>query len=216
MSNHEYLDKVVQSGPMHEVVGVVHDRHSLETLEECLMESGFDRGDIDIMANSGEVDGAARPGRERNNREAADYRRHEVLTFGDEVGAHVLAYGTLISIGSMGAAIPVVSSGGAAIALVAALVAGGAVGGGVGRFVRNRLVGSSETRKLERDLTDGGMAVLVRVLDRAGESRALTAMRECGADTVHVHDVEMMKTLHDIPLAAMMPDPWLGNQRLGG
>ncbi len=216
MSNHEYLDKVVQSGPMHEVVGVVHDRRSLEALEERLMESGFDRGDIDIMANDGEVDGTARPGRERNKREAADYRRHEVLTFDDEVGAHVLAYGTLISIGSIGAAIPVVASGGAALAIVAALVAGGAVGGGVGRFVRNRLVGSSETRKLEHDLADGGMAVLVRVLDRAGESRALTAMRECRADAVHVHDVEMMKTLHGIPLAAMMPDPWLGNKRLGG
>ena len=217
MMNHAYLDRVVETETLREVVGVVHDRAALETLEECLMESGFDRGDIDIMGNDGDVDGAMVTGPLINSdtaSEAADYQRHEVLTHDDETGAHVLAYGTLMSLGGIGAA---VLAEGAAVGIVAASVlVGGAIGGGIGRLVRNRIVGAGTARKLEHDLLYGGVALLLHVRDDAEEMKAVHIMSECGAENVHSHDVDMMKTLHEIPFAGMNPDPWLGSQRLGG
>ena len=211
-----YLDKVVGTVDTREVVGVVHDRDTLETLEESLMEHGFDRGDIDIMSSDGEVDGTpAGPGSQRT-REAVDHQRHEVMTHDDNVGAHVLSYGTLIAFGSIAGAVPVLAAGGSVTALAFAIVAGGALGGAIARLVRNRIVGAKSMRALERDLANGGMAVLVHVYDEAEQSRALALMRESGAERVHVHNVEMQKTLHEIPFAGMKPDPWLSPQRLGG
>lgn len=218
MSTNGYLDKVVESEPVREVVGVVHDRVALEELEECLMESGFDRGEIDIMANDGAVDGTVTRAsvREGTAPEAIDSERHEVLTHDDHTGAHVLAYGTLISIGGMVAAIPMFAVGAAPVAIAASVVAGGAIGGGIGRFVRNRIIGHSSVRELEDHLYEEGIAVMVRVRDPLEESKARMVMNDCGADRIHSHDVELKKTLHEIPLAAMKPDPWLSPQRLGG
>lgn len=216
MLGNRYLDKVIDRVEAREVVGVVHDRDALEALEQCLMEHGFDRGDIDIMAGGSDVDGAPSTETPNHPREAPDYERHEVLTYDDDVGAHVLSYGTLIAVGSIAGAIPVLAAGGGATALAFAIVGGGALGGGVGRIVRNRIVGARARKRLEADIARCGIAVLVHVYDDDDQARALRQMRECGAEMVHVHNVEMTKTLHEVPFASMKPDPWLSPERLGG
>jgi hypothetical protein len=40
------------------------------------------------------------------------------------------------------------------------------------------------------------------------------ALHEVGARNIRVHEVELKKSLRDIPLAEIRPDPWLGDEKL--
>lgn len=212
-----YLDKVVDTEQVREVVAVVHETAALEAIEESLMEHGFDRADIDLIANSAAIDGTpvGQAGLHAVRR-SADHDRHEVVVADDRVGADVLSFGTTIAIGAMiGALVPLASDASSLVVATGVLV-GALVGGAIGVAVRNRIVGWKASRALVRELRQGGMAVLVRVRSRAEEARALRIMRECRADNIHAHDVRIEKTLHTVPLAGLNPDPWLGRARLGG
>jgi len=56
---------------------------------------------------------------------------------------------------------------------------------------------------------------MVRVRDPEAEHKAQEIMRRCGAEHVHVHEVELKKSLADVPLSSINPDPWLGDDRGG-
>ena len=79
-------------------------------------------------------------------------------------------------------------------------------------FAVNQIVHRSNTR-LEHDLAMGGLAIFVRVDDGQEEARALAILRE-HARNVHVHEVDLAKTLRDIPLGRIRPDPWLDDRPL--
>ncbi len=53
------------------------------------------------------------------------------------------------------------------------------------------------------------MVVFVRARDAAVEEKAQQIMRKSGALNVHVHEIELKKTLDELPLATIQPDPWL-------
>jgi hypothetical protein len=126
-----------------------------------------------------------------------------------------VVFGTLMAIGSLGAALPIIASGGAVAAAIAAAIAGGAAATGVAKLIADRVVGPGDAAQLERDLHEGGVVVFVRVAGPEAEARAMEAMREAGARNVRMHEVELTKTLRDIPLAEIRPDPWLGDEKLG-
>jgi hypothetical protein len=68
---------------------------------------------------------------------------------------------------------------------------------------------------LENDLRMGGLVVFVRARNLEGEEKAQDVMRRCGAQHVHVHEIELKKTFKDVPLSDIRPDPWLGDEKLG-
>ena len=200
-----------------EAVGVVHSREQLEKLVERLTTSGFDRAAINLMASQ---DAILRklgtvyldPARAAD---APGVPRRKLVMPSDEVGLTSLIFGTLITIGTMGAALPIVASGGALAAVIVAGVAGGAAAGGIAKAIKDRIVGQSYDVDLENELREEGLVIFVRVRNPEREARALSLMRDCGADKVHVHDVDVPKTVEDIPLANITPDPWLGPEKLG-
>ena len=104
---------------------------------------------------------------------------------------------------------PVVASGGALAAVLAATAAGGAAGAGIAKVVRSAILGGVGAEDLERDLRGGGLVVFVRARDAAAEEKAQQIMRKSGALNVHVHEIELKKTLDELPLATIQPDPWL-------
>jgi len=214
MTDKGYRDKEIDTATVREVVGVVQSSEQLETLAIAFAKAGFDRADIDLMASRKTIDGLY--GQMPELDKAVDYQRRELVTGDDKETATVLTFGTLIALGSLGAALPVVASGGAIAAALGSALAGGAVGTGIGALVRDRLIGSADADRIERELKSGGIVVFVRVRDQESEQRAADIMRSCDVTDVHAHDVELKKTLHDIPLANIVPDPWLGRERLGG
>jgi hypothetical protein len=108
-------------------------------------------------------------------------------------------FGTLVSVDALGAALPVIASGDALAAIVAAALTGGAAATAIGKVIRDRIVEGLDTATLENDLSRGGLVIFVRARDPAREEQAMAIMRDCGASNVHVHEVRM-KRFEDAPL----------------
>jgi len=208
---------VLETILVREVVGTVTSREALDELVTELTRAGFDRSDIDLLASRDTVMHKlntiyALPILAAENPDAP---RRELIRPDDEVTSSALVFGTLITIGTLGAAFPIVASGGAVATAVAAALAGGTAAAGVAKAIKDHLVNPRDAIDLEDDLRMGGLVVFVRARNREGEEKAQEVMRRCGAQHVHVHDVELKKTFEDVPLADVRPDPWLGDEKLG-
>ena len=209
---HDNTNDVLETARVREVVGVVRSRETLATIVERLTTVGFDRADIDLMASqemiarelktagADSVSAVDMPGVPRRN----------LVTPSDKETLNVGLFGTLVSLGSMGAALPIVASGGALAAAVAAAIAGGAAAGGIAELIRKSIAMRSDDVHLDDELRQGGLVIFVRASNPEHEFKALSVMRDCGADRVHVHEIDLPKRVQDIPLAKIAPDPWLG------
>jgi hypothetical protein len=217
MTDNHSANEVLDTMRVREVVGTVKSRETLDRLVTELTRSGFDRADIDLMASrmtvmralgayySAPVAAAEHP----------DAPRREFIEPDDETSTTALVFGTLMTIGTLAAALPIVASGGALAAAAAAALAGGAAAAGLAKVIKNRLVSSGESIDLEDELRMSGLVVLVRVRDAEREHMAQEIMRRYGAENVHVHEVELKKTLVDVPLSSINPDPWLEDDKVG-
>ena len=217
MTDSRSANEVLDTIRVREVVGTLKSREALDRLVDDLTRSGFDRGDIDLMASPMTVMRAlgAYYSAPIVAAEHPDAPRRELIKPDDETTATALVFGTLITIGTVGAALPIVASGGALAAAAAAALAGGAAAAGLAKIIKNRLVSTGESIDLEDELKMSGLVILVRVRDPEAEHKAQEIMRRCGAEHVHVHEVELKKTLADVPLSSINPDPWLGDDRSG-
>jgi hypothetical protein len=136
--------------------------------------------------------------------------RREEVTSTLAGAASILAF-----VGATAAAFPIVASGGALALAAAAAVVGGGAAGGVGALMASRALSREETRELETQLATGGLVLWVRVRSAEKEEAAQRILREHGGEAVRVHEIELEKRLDDLPLSALRPDPWLGDERLG-
>jgi osmotically-inducible protein OsmY len=183
------------TGGVREAVCVVDSQAELEALVDELTTHGVDRTDISLMASFPAVYeklGIVY----RRPEEVADLPqvpRRSLVTRDDVVGSTALVFGALMTVGSFGAALPIVASGGALAAAVAAAVGGGAAAGALARIIRDRILNPRDAARLEDDLESGGLVVFVRVDTPEEEARALRIMREVGADSVHLHEIAVTK-----------------------
>jgi hypothetical protein len=210
-------DDVLETERVREVVGVVDSEDQLEKLLHLFALVGIDRSDIDIMASRESARQKLTrtytdPARDTDEPAA---RRRPLVVRSDAMTTTAVVFGTLMAIGSLGAALPIISSRGAVAAAITVAIAGGAAATGVAKLIADRVVGPGDVVQLERNLHEGGVVVFVRVAGPEAEARAMEAMRETGARNVRVHEVELKKMLRDIPLAEIRPDPWLGDEKLG-
>ena len=184
-----------------EVVATVHSREELDALADRLTTSGFDRADISLMASHDAVvrklSAVYRDPVEIA--EAPDLPRRDLVTRDDVSSVSAVVFGTLVSVGALGAALPVIASGGALAAIGAAALTGGAAATAIGKVIRDRIVERLDAASLENDLLHGGLVVFVRARDPEREEEAMAIMRDCGARNVHVHEVRM-KRFEDAPL----------------
>jgi hypothetical protein len=199
-----------------EATGVLHSRDELETAVGALLEAGFDRADIDIMAGldtvAEKLGGIYAPAHELADLPQAPrrfFRAREDVTVPLAGAAGILTY-----IGATAAALGVVASGGALAAAVIAAAAGGAAGGGIGAMIA-RSIGREEARELEDQIAVGGLVLWVRVRSTEREEKAQQILREHGAEAVRVHELEIDKRFEDTPLDSVVLDPWLGSEPLG-
>ena len=199
-----------------EVTGVIHSRDHLETVVGALLEGGFDRADIDIMAGLdavaeklGDIYAPAHELADVPETPRQFFRAREDVTVPLAGAAGILTY-----IGATAAALGVVASGGALAAAVVAAAAGGAAAGGIGALIA-RSLGQEEARELEDQIAMGGLVLWVRVRSPEEEQKAQQILREQGAEAVRVHEIEIDKRFEDNPLDGLVLDPWLGSEPLG-
>jgi hypothetical protein len=165
-----------RAGTSEEVVGTVHNLEMLEVVV-ALGAAGVDKGDIDLMA-SREAVLAKLPaiyGDPINLAEIPDLPRRELVTRDEGATVTGVVFGTLISLAALGAALPVVASGGALAAVLAATAAGGTIGAGIAKVVRRAILGGVGADTLERDIRSGGLVVFVRVRDDTPNPRFRTS-----------------------------------------
>ncbi len=202
---------VVQSVTVREVVGTFHNLEMLESMVVALTAAGFDKSEVDLMASREAVlkKLPAIYSDPIHLAEVAELPRRELVTRDEGATVTGVVFGTLIALAALGAAVPVVASGGALAAVIAATAAGGAAGAGIAKILRGSILNGVGAEALERDLRAGGLVVFVRARDASAEERAQHIMRKSGGLNVHVHEIELRKSLDQLPLAQIQPDPWL-------
>jgi hypothetical protein len=206
---------VIEQVKVREVAGVFHSRRALDAAVDDLLLNGFDRADIDLMADAEAV--RQHLGRIYvDAKDLADVPEAPRTAFvsRDEATAGVaLVAGLLSYLGATAAALSVVASGGAVALAVAAAAAGGAAGGGVGALIA-RFLGPKQAGELEAQMIAGGLVLWVRVRSQEQEAKAQLILLRHGGDAVRVHEIEIDKRLEDLPLSGLRPDPWLGVETL--
>ena len=155
-----------------------HDEKALEAAIDDLLEYGFDRADVSLLASEQAVV------------EKLGHAYRKVSELEDDSSAARVAYaakedygaaeGGLISglvyVGALAGAGAVVASGGALTAvLIAAAVSGGA-GGAVG-FGLARWLDRQRGRRLHEQLEKGGLLVWVHAATEAQEARAIDVLK---------------------------------------
>ncbi|MGJ0621346.1 MAG: hypothetical protein ACR65Z_11650 [Methylocystis sp.] len=172
-----------------EVVGVFSDGYALEAAVEELLKSGFDLGDISLLA--GEKAVASKLGHtyekieeveDDDNAPRVAYAPRE--SRGAKKGALV---GALVYVGAAAAAGAVLASGGPlAMLLVSGVVGaefGGLIGAVLGEFMDER-----HAKYLQEQLDHGGLLLWVRTRNSALEERAMHILAKHSGRDVHAHD----------------------------
>jgi hypothetical protein len=206
---------VIERVKVREVACVFHTRKSLDDAVDALLLAGFDRADIDLMADA-ETVRQKLGGIYIDAKELADVPQAPRAAFvsREEATAGVaLVAGLLSYVGAAAAAFSVVASGGALALAVAAAALGGAAGGGAGTLIA-RSLGPRQAGEIEAQMIAGGLVLWVRVRSPEQEATAQEILRRHRGDAVRVHEIDIEKRLEDLPLSSLRPDPWLGDETL--
>jgi hypothetical protein len=195
-------DVVVEQVVVREVAGIVRTPEILEKVVDALELAGFDRADIDVMADVETIrkrfgtmfipleEFADVPGAPRR----AFIHRDDIST------ARSTAFSVLFYVGATVAALGIVASGGSLAAALAAAAAAGTASGGLGALA-TRYLGRDRAKLIETMIMEGGLILWVRVRSEEAERLAEQIMRDGGAEAVRVHEITLDKRLSDLPLA---------------
>lgn len=210
-------DDILDRTRAREVTGVLHSKKALELTAQDLLMAGVDRGDIDVSASSDEL------GRRLNYQaippaDLADLPTapRQPFTGGDDlIGAEALAGSvTGCAVAVVVAAFLVAWGLSPLLIGIVALVCGLAAAGIAVFRVRRRLL-RERFLGLDKIAEWNGLVMWVRVRSPEMEAAAQEILVRYGAEAVHIHEIDLAKTIEDLPLHARRPDPWLGPERLG-
>ena len=172
----------------HEVVGLFPTARAMEEGVQDLLTSGFDHGDIAILADRRVVESHLGH-RLEDTRAAADDpavpRRAWIEPESRMEGRSALA-AALGYVGAVTAIALTFATGGAAVAAIGGAVFGGGAGASLGA-VLGRLFDRRLARQIENQIALGGILVWVRCAGPDAERRAGAALARHRAADVHVH-----------------------------
>lgn len=202
------MEPASSAATVREVVGVFHDRDAFQNAIDDLLNVGFDRAELSLLASDEAIQkklGHAYV-RVQELEDDADVPR---VAFVDSLAeAKTGVIGGLAYVGAMAAAGAVVASGGAlAAAIAAAAIAGG--GGGLLGAWGTRHLGEARAHQLQRQLEHGGLLLWVHIRDGAHEAHAIEILKARGADDVHGHDLPASTDAADNPFSGLEIDPFL-------
>ena len=165
--------------PTHvEVVGLLPDVHAMEAAVQELLTSGFDRGEVSILAGDNALGGDNILGEDPHVPRRA-WVEPESRVQGQGALAVALGY-----VGAVTAAALTLSTGGAVMPVIGGAVFGAGAGAGLGTAV-GRLLDRRLARQMERQVARGGILVWADCRDDQTEDRAVQVLRRHGASHVH-------------------------------
>jgi hypothetical protein len=176
-----------------EAVGVFHRPEDLQAAIDELLESGFHRAELSLLASEDAVG------------EKLGHRYRKVGSFADDPIIPRVAYispeaigdaeggliGVLMYVGALAAAGAIVASGGTLAAAITAAALSGGAGGLIGSLLAEWL-GEEHSRRLQEQVDRGGLLLWVRTWDAADEKRAMGILRKHAGTHVHVHALPAM------------------------
>ena len=209
-------DAVIERIRVREAAGVFRSHKALEAAAETLRLAGFDRADIDVLADADAVRQKLRaPYIAAEDLADVPHAPRRAFMAREDVALAVAGIaGILIYIGATVAALAILSTGGAWVWATVVAV-GIAAAGGIGASVVIRFLERQQDEQFEGNTIADGLILWVRVRSPDREERALQILREWGGQAIRVHEIEIDKRLEDLPLSNLRPDPWLGGERLG-
>jgi hypothetical protein len=171
-----------------EVVGVFHSPEHLESAIDELLNSGFDRAELSLLASEDAVAKKLGGHYQPTNTLADDPAAPRAAfvssaAIGDAEGALI---GGLAYVGATVGAI--VMSGGALGAAITAAVLAGGTGGAIGSVLA-RWVGHHHAAYLRSQIENGGLLLWVRAWNETDEARALEIIARHAADKVHSRSI---------------------------
>ena len=180
-----------------EAVGLFHSADEMQAAIDRLLEHGFDRADVSVLASEKTI--AEKLGSQyRSVRDLEDEPAVPTTAFvpkesiGDAEGAVV---GVLMYIPAAIGGFALVASGGTLAAAVTALAISGALGASIGTLLA-ALVGHNYAQQIEDHLKRGGLLLWVRTRDKEHEARATGILKEMGAEDVHLHLLPSLRRRH--------------------
>jgi hypothetical protein len=209
-------DAVIERIRVREAAGVFRSHKALEAAAEALRLAGFDRADIDVLADADAVGQKLRaPYIAAEDLADVPHAPRRAFMAREDVALAVAGIaGILIYIGATVAALAILSTGGAWVWATVVAV-GIAAAGGIGASVVIRFLERQQAEQFEGNTIADGLILWVRVRSPDREERAQQILREWGGQAIRVHEIEIDKRLEDLPLSNLRPDPWLGGERLG-
>ena len=161
---------VIERIKVREVAGIIHSGAAVEAAVDALLSAGFDRADIDLLANDDTVrqrlGGVYVPVEELPD--VPEAPRHAAIKRDDLIGLSALAFALIAAIGGMAGVIIVAASDGGWQEELAAGLAGAFV---VGVVVALTVRWVTRRRKMVLDPDAGETVLWVRVRSPAQEER---------------------------------------------
>ena len=161
-------EKDQKSAAGREVIGLFADRDSFEAAVAALMEDGFERPDLSVLASHESLDAAGAPGKPWS----------DVMT---------------ALLGEVKYEVPLVASGaillagGPVVATIAGVI-GAAVGGVAIKEVLEEVAAKPHTEDFSRSLEAGSVILWVRADDDDREAAATRVLKAKGGTNIHVHE----------------------------
>jgi hypothetical protein len=208
---------VIERVKVREVSGVFRSPSALDVAVTALLRAGFDRADIDIMADVDEIMAKLRTG-SISAGELADLQtvpRWPLIRPEDVVLVVSCVAGIIAFVCAAVAALSIIAARGSTGAAVVAALIAGAVTGSIAAYFAYTYFGRDPKAGMRALVAAGGIVLWVRVRSAEDERKALAILSQNGALAPHAHEIELEKRLEDLPLSSMRPDPWLGAHSLG-
>ncbi|MCU0837131.1 MAG: general stress protein [Rhodospirillales bacterium] len=198
-----------------EAVGVFNHQDSLQAAIDDLLEHGFDRAEISVLASEKAV--ADKLGhlyqRVSELEDDPNTPRTAFVSKDDVTEAKAFAISGLGYVGAVAAVGIIVASGGTLAAVIGGALAAGGVGAGLGSVLA-RAIGRESAKNIETQIARGGILLWVRTRDPLHETRAVEVLKKHGGSDVHIHDIVTQAEPEDDPLTGMQPDPFLPNAKV--
>lgn len=178
------------SAAIREAVGVFHDETALQSAADELLNHGFDRSHLSLLASDKAIEEKLGHAYEKVSELEDETKAPHLAYIGSDsrTEAKGMAVGGLAYVGAIGTVGLIVASGGTlAAAIIGAALAGGA-GGVIGAFL-SRFIEDQHAHRLQEQLGHGGLLLWVRTTDPEHEGQAITILKRNGAEDVHVHDL---------------------------
>ena len=203
-------DDAIERAKLREVAAIFHSDEALEAAGEALLLAGFDRADLDRLADLDEV-------RERVGLiyVVPQAPRRPLVTREDVTLTLVLVVSVLASLAGVVVALIVVALDGGTEAAVGAALLSALVAGGISAFITVRGLRPMRSEALKPLMAARGLILWVRVRSPDDEQKAERILHQHGGRAIRVHEIEIEKRPEEIPLSSFRPDPWLGSGPLG-